>query len=93
MTPDLAGALRKAAQEAQRCYNRALRTADVQGSLMVKVQVEASGDICRVAIESSGPEVATMDSCVRALFEGRRFSPIAGGCLQVNIPVSFSIKD
>jgi TonB family protein len=92
-TPELASALRGAAQRAQPCYTRALRTADISGSLLVKLKIDASGDVCRTEIESSSPELAPLEACVRALFEGKRFPPAAGGCINVNIPMSFTIKE
>jgi hypothetical protein len=91
--PDLAGALRDAARKAASCYNRALRTIKAQGSVMVKLQVTASGVVCRTEIESSSPEVATLTPCLRTLFEGKQLPSPAGGCVNVNIPLVFSIKD
>src|SRR6185312_6734294 len=92
-TPELAWALRDAARKATRCYNRILRTGDVEGSMMVKLGIDPSGAVCRTAIETSGPGMAVLEPCVRALFEGQRFPPGAEGCLNVNIPISFSIKE
>src|SRR5690349_13353795 len=42
VSPELATALRDAARRGSACYNRALRRADVHGSMLVKVQIEAS---------------------------------------------------
>jgi hypothetical protein len=92
-SPELATALSEAARKAVGCYKRVLRTKEVQGSLTVKVEVEASGNVCRTAIESSGPDVEALAPCVRPLFEGKQFPPATGACVNVNIPISFSIKD
>lgn len=91
-TSSLTTALRAKAQSAQGCYQRALRTAEVSGSLMVSVQVSPSGSVCSASLTKDSVRSAEISSCVLGRFRGQTFPPPSGGCVTVNIPISFTIK-
>jgi hypothetical protein len=92
-TPALVSALRGAAGKAKGCYTKLLRTADATGKMMVELQVEPGGAVCRATVHSGAPGLAPMEGCVQELFLGRTFPAPEGGCLAVNLPLSLSIKD
>lgn len=91
-TGQLSSALRGTAQSAQGCYNRALRNSEVSGSLTVSVQVSPTGSVCSASIVNDTVHSAEISSCVLSRFRGKSFPPPQGGCVTVNIPISFTIK-
>ena len=91
-TPGLQAALRSRAQSAQGCYQRALRTSEVSGSLTVSVQVGPSGSVCSASLAADSVHSSEVTSCVLGRFRGQAFPPPSGGCVTVNIPISFTIK-
>lgn len=91
-TPALQSALRGRAQSAQGCYNRALRTSEVSGSLTVSVQVGPSGQVCSASLANDTVHSNEVSSCVLGRFRGQSFPAPSGGCVTVNIPISFTIK-
>jgi outer membrane biosynthesis protein TonB len=90
------GALRSAltgvAGSARGCYNRALRTSEVSGSLTVNVQVGPSGQVCSTSISNDSVHSNEINTCVLGRFRGQTFPAPSGGCVTVNIPISFTIK-
>jgi TonB family protein len=91
-TGALSSALRGRAQSAQGCYNRALRTSEVSGSMTVSVQVGPSGQVCSASLANDSVHSNEISSCVLGRFRGQTFPPPSGGCVTVNIPISFTIK-
>lgn len=91
-TGALSSALRARAQSAQGCYQRALRTAEVSGSMTVSVQVGPSGQVCSASLANDTVHSSEVASCVLGRFRGQTFPPPSGGCIVANIPISFSIK-
>ena len=91
-TGALQSALRSRAQSAQGCYNRALRTSEVSGSMTVSVQVGAGGQVCSASLANDSVHSNEISSCVLGRFRGQSFPPPSGGCVTVNIPISFTIK-
>jgi outer membrane biosynthesis protein TonB len=91
-TSALTTALRSRAQSAQGCYNRALRTSEVSGSMTVSVQVGPSGQVCSASLANDSVHSGEVSSCVLGRFRGQTFPPPSGGCVTVNIPISFTIK-
>jgi hypothetical protein len=88
----LSSALRARAQSAQGCYNRALRTSEVSGSMTVSVQVGPSGQVCSASLSNDTVHSSEVASCVLGRFRGQTFPPPTGGCIVANIPISFTIK-
>jgi hypothetical protein len=91
-TGDLSSALRGRAQSAQGCYNRALRTSEVSGSMTVSVQVGPTGQVCSASLANDSVHSNEITTCVLGRFRGQTFPAPQGGCLTVNIPISFTIK-
>lgn len=91
-TSALQSALRARAQSAQGCYQRALRTSEVSGSLTVSVQVGPSGQVCSASLTNDSVHSSEVASCVLGRFRGQSFPPPTGGCIVANIPISFTIK-
>lgn len=85
-------ALRSAAGTAQSCYTRALRNTEVSGSMTVSVRVGPNGSVCGASISNDSVNSSEISSCVLGRFRGRSFPAPSGGCVQVNIPISFAIK-
>lgn len=88
----LTSALRTKAQSATGCYQRALRTSEVSGSMTVSVQVGPSGSVCSASITNDSVHSAEVSTCVLSRFRGQTFPPPTQGCVTVGIPISFTIK-
>jgi len=88
----LESALRSTAGSAQGCYNRALRSSEVSGSMVVSVQVGSNGSVCNANIVNDSVHSNEISSCVLGRFRGRSFPAPQTGCVVVNIPISFTIK-
>lgn len=91
-TGALSAALRARAQSAQGCYQRALRTSEVSGSMTVSVQIGPSGQVCSASLANDTVKSSEVTSCVLGRFRGQTFPPPSGGCIVANIPISFTIK-
>jgi hypothetical protein len=91
-TGALQSALTSRAQSAKGCYNRALRTSEVSGSMTVSVQIGPSGQVCSAGLAADTVRSNEISSCVLGRFRGQSFPPPSGGCVTVNIPISFTIK-
>lgn len=89
----LQSAIRSTAQSAAGCYQRALRTSEVSGSMMVAVQVSANGSVCSASIARDDVHSSAVSSCVVERFRSKQFPPPTGGCVTVQVPISFSIKE
>ena len=88
----LTSALRTKAQSATGCYQRALRTSEVSGSMTVSVQVGPSGSVCSASIVNDSVHSSEVSTCVLSRFRGQTFPPPTQGCVTVGIPISFTIK-
>lgn len=88
----LQSALRGAAGSAKSCYDRALQRSEVSGSLTVAVQVGANGSVCGANITNDTVGSGEVSNCVLGRFRGRSFPAPDGGCVTVNIPINFTIK-
>ncbi len=91
-SPALQSALRGAAQSAQGCYQRALRTSEASGSMTVSVQVGPGGSVCSAGISVDNVHSNEVTQCVLGRFRGRQFPSPGNGCSTVNIPINFVAK-
>jgi hypothetical protein len=93
--PALRSALQAAGASARGCYERALRTdAQLQGRVVVAVRIGSTGNVCSASVGQDTLRAANVSSCVVGLFRGRRFpAPVGGGCVDVQVPLSFKPKD
>jgi hypothetical protein len=89
----LSSAISSAAAGARGCYNRALQKGnEVSGRMNVSVQVGSSGQVCGAAITSDTVGSPQVSSCVLSRFQGRSFPPPTRGCVIVNVPINFTLK-
>ena len=88
----LSSAISSAAAGARGCYNRALQKGEVSGKMNVSVQVGSTGQVCGAAITSDTVGSPQVSSCVLSRFQGRSFPPPTRGCVVVNVPINFTIK-
>ncbi|MBK8257580.1 MAG: AgmX/PglI C-terminal domain-containing protein [Polyangiaceae bacterium] len=88
----LSSAISSAAAGARGCYNRALQKGEVSGKMNVSVQVGSSGQVCGAAITNDTVGSPQVSSCVLSRFQGRSFPPPTRGCVVVNVPINFTIK-
>lgn len=88
----MASAINAAAGSARGCYNRALRTSEASGKMTVSVQVGSTGAVCNAAITSDTVGSGEIASCVLGRFRGKTFPPPKSGCVVVNVPINFTIK-
>lgn len=93
-TGPLTGALQGRAGQSRGCYERALRNnSTLQGRLVMSVTVGPEGQVCNAGIAENtlgDPAVAT---CVLQMFRGGGTLPRPkGGCVNVNVPISFVPK-
>lgn len=89
----LNSALSAMAGSAKGCYNRALRTSAVSGTLTVSVQVGSNGTVCGASVVNDSVGSPEINSCVVGRFSGKQFPPPESGCVVVNIPIAFKIKE
>ncbi|MCC6551782.1 MAG: AgmX/PglI C-terminal domain-containing protein [Polyangiaceae bacterium] len=88
----LASAVSSTARSAQGCYNRALRTGEASGRMTVSVQVGSTGAVCSASIIEDSVHSGEISSCVLGRFRGKSFPPPKSGCVVVNVPINFTIK-
>lgn len=89
-SPGLTQALSARAASSRSCYERALQTNEgLQGKLVVQVRVDPTGRVCSSKLAEDGIGSQTVSSCVLGTFRGAKLPPPAGGCLDVNVPMSF----
>ena len=88
----LSSAISSAAAGARGCYNRALQKGEVSGKMNVSVQVGSAGQVCSAAITNDSVGSSQVSSCVLSRFQGRSFPPPTRGCVVVNVPINFTIK-
>lgn len=88
----LSSAINSAAQGARGCYNRALQKSEVSGRMTVSVQVGSTGSVCSASIGGDTVGSPQVSSCVLSRFQGRSFPPPTKGCVVVNVPINFTIK-
>lgn len=89
----LNSALSAMAGSAKGCYDRALRNSAVSGKLTVSVQVGSNGSVCGASIASDTVGSPEIRSCVLGRFQGQSFPKPESGCVVVNIPINFEIKN
>lgn len=89
-SPGLTSALSARAASSRACYERALRTNEtLQGKMVVKVRVDSNGRVCSAGVAEDGVGSQEVSSCVLGNFRGVKLPPPTGGCLDVNVPMSF----
>jgi hypothetical protein len=90
VTGDLESALAFRAKAAHRCYDDALaQDSTLKGTVKIAVRVAANGNLCSANVTSSDLSNPAVAGCIANRFrQAGHFPPPAGGCLDVNIPIS-----
>jgi hypothetical protein len=89
----LRSALSGAAGSVRGCYERALRQNQMlQGKLVVAVKVGPHGQACGASLASDTLGDPAVASCVLQKFRSGTFPPPIGGCVDVQVPISFMPK-
>jgi hypothetical protein len=88
----LSSAISSAAAGARGCYIRAIQKSEASGRMNVSVQVGSNGSVCGAAITNDTVGSPQVSSCVLSRFQGRSFPAPAKGCVVVNVPINFTIK-
>jgi hypothetical protein len=92
-TPKLISALQAKGGQARSCYNRALRlNSALEGKLTASVRVGPTGTPCSVSIINDTLNDPAVKSCVTQMFRSSEYPAPQGGCVQVNVPLSFVAK-
>lgn len=90
----LNSAIQGAAGSARGCYNRALqKNAGAAGKMNVAVQVGANGAVCGASITNDTVGSGEVSNCVLSRFQGKSFPKPDKGCVTINVPLSFSVKE
>jgi hypothetical protein len=88
---ELASALQVRAQQARRCYNRALSSdSSLKGKVSIRVRIGPTGNVCSATVASNdmgSPAVA--DCAANMLRATGNYPPPRGGCVEANIPLTF----
>jgi hypothetical protein len=72
------------------CYERALRVnAALQGKMTVNVRIDSQGNVCSTGISQDAIHSTEVANCVMGMFRSAKFPPPSGGCVDVNVPLSF----
>jgi hypothetical protein len=92
LTSALQTELMSRAGEAKSCYDRLLaRRRGAEGHMLVRVRVGGTGAICSDKVLEDELHDEQLARCVLAMFEGHAgvLPAPAGGCVEVNVPLSF----
>jgi len=72
------------------CYERALRVnSSLQGKMTVNVRIDSQGNVCSTGIAQDAIHSTEVANCVMGMFRSAKFPPPSGGCVDVNVPLSF----
>jgi hypothetical protein len=86
----LNSAISSRAGAARPCYERALRVnSTLQGKLMVSVRVDPQGNVCGASVAQDAIHSTEVTNCVLGIFRTAKFPAPTGGCLEVQVPLSF----
>ena len=90
-TNDLETALAFRAKQAHRCYDQALaQDSTLQGKVNIKVRIAGNGNVCSASVAANDLSTPAVAQCVVGYFRGAGHFPAPkGGCVDVNIPISF----
>jgi hypothetical protein len=90
VTADLQSALRARAGAARSCYERALRQNEtLQGRITVAVRVGAQGRACGASLVENSLGDPAVANCVVGILRSASLPAPNGGCVDVQVPMSF----
>jgi hypothetical protein len=89
--PGLEPALRVRANQARRCYDRALlQDATLRGHVTVLVRVGSAGGVCFATVASNDMPTPDVANCAANIFRSSGSLPAPrGGCIDAPVPLSF----
>lgn len=89
--PELQGALQVRGAQARRCYNQALsQDSTLKGHVQIAVRVGPTGNVCSANVTSNDMGNPSVGNCAANIFRSSGGFPAPhGGCLDVNVPLSF----
>jgi len=89
-TNELLRVARTNALEARRCYNHALANDPaLSGAATVRLALDDTGAVCSASIVTHTFPDETVPECVRLRLAALKYPPPEGGCIEVNVPISF----
>jgi hypothetical protein len=77
---------------AKGCYDRALRTENVSGMLIVSVSVGTDGRVCSASISKDTVGSQALANCVMSKFQSVQFPRPDQGCVVISVPIDFRTK-
>jgi len=93
VTPALRGALEARRAGGRRCYQKALaQNAGLSGKLSVRLRVARDGRVCSAEQSSDQLKDPTLSSCVLGLYRGATLPKPSGGCVLVDVPLTFTTE-
>jgi hypothetical protein len=89
--PELEPALRVRANQARRCYDRALlQDSTLRGHVTILVRVGAGGGVCSATVTSNDMATPDVANCAANIFRMSGTLPAPrGGCIDAPVPLSF----
>jgi len=89
-TSAMVAAVNARAGSARPCYERALRVnSTLEGKMTVNLRIDPQGNVCSTGISQDAIHSTEVANCVMGMFRAAKFPPPSGGCVDVNVPLSF----
>jgi hypothetical protein len=88
--PSFAGVLRARANQAQRCYEKALAQQEsLQGRMSVNLCVGVGGAVCSASIGKDTLGSPMVAQCVMNIYRATTFPSPKNGCVDAEVPLNF----
>jgi hypothetical protein len=88
--PSFAGVLRARANQAQRCYEKALAQQEsLQGRMSVNLCVGVGGAVCGASISNDTLGSPMVAQCVMNIYKATTFPSPKNGCVDAQVPLNF----
>jgi hypothetical protein len=88
--PSFAAVLRTRANQAQRCYEKALAQQEqLQGKLTVNLCVGVGGQVCSASVSNDSLGSPLVSQCVANIYRATTFPSPKNGCVEAKVPLNF----
>ncbi|HEY3500543.1 MAG TPA: AgmX/PglI C-terminal domain-containing protein [Polyangiaceae bacterium] len=88
--PSFSAVLRTRANQAQRCYEKALAQSEqLQGKLTVNLCVGVGGGVCSANISNDTLGSPMVSQCVANIYRATTFPSPKNGCVEAKVPLNF----
>jgi outer membrane biosynthesis protein TonB len=88
--PSFSATLRARANQAQRCYEKALAQQEqLQGKLTVNLCVGVGGQVCSASISNDSLGSPLVSQCVANIYRATTFPSPKNGCVDAQVPLNF----